>query len=216
MSTKKINNNYANLILANESNNFCVDCGTPNPTHVSINNGVTMCQDCSDVHLSLGIGISYIRLLNGKWDDYLYKFFLYGGNENFIKTFQLFSKDKAEEKVEGIKTINIGHKYKSNIARFYRKFLLCKVEGIEMNESFDDFVESKKGVEFYTEDYPKFFNYQVNDKTLGFISKGLAEVSRKMYNGIGTIGKKIGKATRKAKATKASIINKVKGFFWKK
>ena len=62
MSKNTNNNYYANLIFNNDiSNHYCVDCGKENPTHVSINNGVTLCQDCSDIHLNLGLSDCFME-----------------------------------------------------------------------------------------------------------------------------------------------------------
>ena len=210
MSTIKYkNNHYANLILQNDkSNKFCVDCGKANPTHVSINNGVTLCQDCTDIHLFLGLSISYIRLLYGKWDHYLYKYFLFGGNDNFIKSMKLLSNNNS------FNSIDIFHKYTCNTAMCYRKCLKAKVmneKHIDVSKYIDEF--NVEGYCYYDhETFNEFVEYQVDNK--GMIGKVMGNVG-KLFNGF---GKTIGVIKRQAVVKKGEIkqvISKIPKLFKK-
>eukprot|EP00004_Rigifila_ramosa_P018015 TRINITY_DN4437_c0_g1_i2.p1 TRINITY_DN4437_c0_g1~~TRINITY_DN4437_c0_g1_i2.p1 ORF type:complete len:506 (-),score=98.04 TRINITY_DN4437_c0_g1_i2:229-1746(-) len=75
------------LYAASEYNQWCADCGNPNPDWVSINLGVLLCIECSGIHRSLGVHITKVRSLTlDKLDPDLLNFLLAAGNErgNFI------------------------------------------------------------------------------------------------------------------------------------
>ena len=50
--------------LKDQLNNYCVECGEENPEYISINNGIFICRECSQIHLKFPKNISKIRKNN--------------------------------------------------------------------------------------------------------------------------------------------------------
>ena len=110
------------LFSIDPKNKRCNDCGEKHISYVSINNGITICNLCVQIHRQLGPKISELKKIDEDFDDYTMNFFIYGGNKNFHK----FLKDLGVNS-----SIQRSKLYKTKGADYYRKYLLAKVKGIE-------------------------------------------------------------------------------------
>ena len=110
-------------------NKRCVDCGDTNVTYVSVNNGVTICELCSQIHRQLGPKISILHKIDEDIDDDSMNYFIYGGNKRFKKTLKKLGVDLDMQRTKLYKTYGVD---------YYRKYLKSKVKGVENTEKKPD------------------------------------------------------------------------------
>ena len=98
------------LLEKDYENKICVECKSPMPTHVSINNAIILCGVCAEKHKQLGYNISYIRELKDEWDQYLLNFLERGGNSRYIRLCNQYE----------LNQMPIEEKLKTKIMDYYR------------------------------------------------------------------------------------------------
>ena len=183
----KTNPEKKNLILTiDEENNKCVDCGKDNPTKVSINNGVIICEECALEHEKLGHAISFVKDIDEDFDQYLLNFLVFGSNSKF-KNFL------AREKLDT--SLPIEKKYLTKAVFFYRNNLKRKVHGDNLltERNYENPEEIQENIE---DDYPEFEHYKMKskimhegelkkeNKTLNKLGGSILSFGKKMYGGI--------------------------------
>ena len=97
-------------------NKVCVECKSPMPSFVSINNSILLCDKCAEKHMKLGYNISYIRHIASDWDAYLYSFMERGGNSRYIRLSKQYNLDDMP----------IEQKFTTRILEYYR-LLVSKI-----------------------------------------------------------------------------------------
>jgi hypothetical protein len=133
-------------------NKTCNDCGDGNATYASINNGITLCDLCAQIHKNFGNQISFIKSLDEPLDDYLIRFYIYGGNKKFRRTLRKMGVNLDMKK---------GHLYRTFGADFYRRNLKAIVKGdshldIDFKENPNDIMKNDSN------SFPEFNTYQIN------------------------------------------------------
>ena len=182
------NTEKKNLILSiDEENNVCVDCGKNNPTKVSINNGVIICDECALKHEELGHSISFIKDIDDDFDEYLLNYIVFGSNSKFKRFL-------VTEQVDP--SLPIEKKYLTNACFYYRINLKKKVNGetLIIKKTYED---PNELVENYEDNYPEFEHYKIKSKVvhdgalktkqdnkLNKLGGSLLSFGKKMYGGI--------------------------------
>lgn len=109
------------IIKALPGNDRCMECGMKSPQWASVSFGTVFCLECSGVHRSLGVHISFVRsIAMDSWNDSQLNLMKAGGNG---KCASYLSKNGI------LPSTPIKAKYESPVAQHYKEMLKAKANG---------------------------------------------------------------------------------------
>ena len=165
-----------NKILQNEANRKCVDCNTPFPKWVSVNNAVFLCSECAKYHKTLSPEISIIKSIEtDNLSEEEINLLKIGGNERFLNLMSEYQVSQEDNKE---------FKYFFKLCEYYRMLLQCELNKNSNPEAYAQAIKIKPSQDIALELMDNLSSDYIADKKSKF--KNALETVSNVFSDVGS------------------------------
>lgn len=118
------------IVKSLPGNDRCCDCGMKHPQWASVSFGNVFCLECSGIHRSLGVHISFVRsIAMDSWNENQLQLMKNGGNDKFNAYLKANGVSPVQYTTNDAVNGGIKKKYDNDVALLYKLKLKARVEG---------------------------------------------------------------------------------------
>ena len=187
-----IPNNDIYELMNIEENKKCFDCQTENPTFVSVNNAIFLCEACYKIHKRLGENISKVKsLISDELTPEEIALLKIGGNNRYRNFLNEYGIEEEHNKL---------YKYHLKLADYYRSLLLAEINKENNPAEYDNLIQNKPPVEIGLQVMEALNAENLKMMTQppkSEFAQDVSDIAGKIGSFFSTIGKKVNETAEK-------------------
>ena len=187
-----IPNNDIYELMNIEDNKKCFDCQTENPTFVSVNNAIFLCETCFKIHKRLGENISKVKsLISDELTPEEIAILKIGGNNRYRNFLKEYGIEEEYNKV---------YKYHLKLAEYYRTLLLAEINKENNPAEYDQLIQNKPSVEIGLQAMANLTTENLKMMTeppKSEFAQDVSDIANKIGSFFSTISKKVNETAEK-------------------